>query len=69
MNREVFIAFTVMNISTCLIFFIAFFIFMLFLQDKFGEGSLGTSKNLMSGQWEWEDFLLDDNINLGDFTK
>ncbi|XP_073059030.1 uncharacterized protein [Primulina eburnea] len=32
-------------------------------EDNLGEGSLGTSKNLKSGQWEWEDFLLDDNIN------
>ncbi|XP_073158791.1 uncharacterized protein [Henckelia pumila] len=38
-------------------------------EDNFVESSLGTSKNLTSGQWEWEDFLLDDNINLGDFTK
>ncbi|KZV40533.1 hypothetical protein F511_39630 [Dorcoceras hygrometricum] len=37
--------------------------------DNFGESSLGTSRNLTSGQWEWEDFLLDDNVNFGDFTK
>ncbi|XP_073138567.1 uncharacterized protein [Henckelia pumila] len=38
-------------------------------EDNFVESLLGMSKNLTSGQWEWEDFLLDDNINMGDFTK
>ncbi|KAI3451119.1 hypothetical protein Pfo_007784 [Paulownia fortunei] len=38
-------------------------------EDTFGDNTLWASKIQKSNLWEWEDLLLDENFNLGNFSK